>query len=115
MFSCHRKSTKRNMPGLLTSFWSRFLHKHNKVASEVSTKNAVESTSTSFPFGTLPDEMLVQIFQNLDRKGLLNARAVSKRWNAVTLRNMRNTHEPSKVWVGRQFLKINLCCFRSAA
>jgi hypothetical protein len=93
------------MSGLLSSLWSRVLHKRNKVATETITKEAVESTSTQFPFRALPDEMLVQIFSNLDRNGLLNARAVSSKWNGVILRNLRNTHEPLKV---RRFsLEIN--------
>jgi hypothetical protein len=41
--------------------------------------------------------MMVKIFSNLDRKGLLTARAVSKRWNGVVLRNMHNAGETFKV------------------
>jgi len=70
----------------LKSIWMRFTSKNVSDESLDEKDEVVESTSQ---IKTLPDEMLVEIFKNLDRKGLYNARSVSSRWNGVVLRNLR--------------------------
>jgi hypothetical protein len=82
------------MPGFLKFVYMRVLS--NK-SGKCDVDGIAESTSAECRFQSLPDEMLVEVFKNLDRKSLYNARATNSRCNGVILRNMRNSHEPITV------------------
>lgn len=83
------------MSTFMKSLYMRALSKNVTIPTN---DEAIEcSASGSQQIQSLPDEMMVQIFQNLDRKSLNNSRAVSSRWNNVILRNMRFSQEPITV------------------